>query len=127
MFGKQTRRQRAERVAGQAWDHLTSAVDTAESSVRSAKKRAESLYEDTSSRIGSGSKEAKARAQDAYDALLGRRRRGTSWGWVVAATAAGMAVGWVVTTFGKRAIDSASDDLASLTSTGQDEFTRSGV
>ena len=126
MFGKQTRRQRAERVTGQAWDHLTSAVDAAESSVRSAKKRAESLYDDTSSRIGSGSKEAKARAQDAYDALLGRRRRGTSWGWVVAATAAGMAVGWVATTFGKRAIDSASDDLASLTS-GQDEFTRSGV
>ena len=127
MFGKQTRRRQAERVAGQAWDHLTSAVDTAESSVRSAKKRAESLYEDTSSRIGSGSKEAKARAQDAYDALLGRRRRGTSWGWVVAATAAGIAAGWVVTTFGRRAIDAASDDLDSLTSTEQDEFTRSGL
>ncbi len=127
MFGKQTRRRQAERVAGQAWDQLASAVDAAESSVRSAKRRAESIYEDTSSRIGSGSREAKVRAQEAYDALMGRRRRGTSWGWVVAATAAGVAVGWVATTFGKRAIDSAADDLALLSPTTQDEFTRTGL
>jgi hypothetical protein len=125
MFGKQTRREKAEKVASQAWDHLTSAVDTAESSVRSARRRAESLYGDTSNKIGSGSKEAKARARDAYDALMGRKRRGTSWGWVVAATAAGVAVGWVATTFGKRALES-TDDLTSLPATA-DEFTRAGL
>ena len=124
MFGNQTRRDKAERIAGQAWEHLTSAVDTAESSVSKARKRAESLYGDTSHKIGSGSKEAKVRARDAYDALTGRRRRGASWGWVVAATAAGMAVGWVVTTFGKKALESA-DDLITLPTT-EDEFTRAG-
>jgi hypothetical protein len=127
MLGKQTRRQRTERIAGQAWDHLTSAVDAAESSVRTAKKRTKSIYEDTSNRIESGSREAKARAQDAYDALLGRRRRGTSWGWLVAATAAGMAAGWVATTLGRRAIDTTADDLATLRETAREDFSRSGM
>lgn len=111
MFGKQRRRHHSEQIAGQAWDHLTSAVGTAESSVRSATKRAGSLYDDTTSRISTGSREARARAHDAYDALMGRRRRrGTSWGWLATAAATGVVAGWAVTTFGRRALAD-SDEL----------------
>ena len=110
MFGKQRRRHHSEQIAGQAWDQLASAVGTAESSIRSARKRAGSLYDDTTTRIGEGGREARARAHDAYDALLGRRRRGTSWGWLATAAATGVVAGWVVTTFGRRALAD-SDEL----------------
>jgi hypothetical protein len=124
MFGKQTRRHQAERIAGQAWDHLTSAVDTAESNVRSAKRRAGTVVDDTSSRIGKGGKEARLRAHEAYEALMGRRhRRGTSWGWLAAATAAGAAIGWVVTTYGRRAL--AEQDLTVPDSA--EDFIRTGA
>ena len=125
MFGKQeSRRRKAERIAGQAWDQLTSAIDSAEHSARSVKRRAESAYDDTSGRVGVGAKEARARAKDAYDALLGkRRRRGTSWGWLAAATLAGAAVGWVVTTAGRRAL--AQPQPLELPDSLSDEFARS--
>jgi hypothetical protein len=53
MFGKQeSRRHKAERIAGQAWDNLTSAVDTAGTSTRTAGKKAAVLFDDTSTRVG---------------------------------------------------------------------------
>jgi len=66
MFGMQaTRRRKAERIAGQAWDQLTAAVDNAGSSTRSATKtvtrRAAGLIDDASSRVTTGTKEAKRR------------------------------------------------------------------
>ena len=38
-----SRRHRAERIAGQAWDHLTSAIDSAEASTKHATRRAASF------------------------------------------------------------------------------------
>ena len=123
MFGKQeSRRHKAERIAGQAWDHLSSAIDAAGTSTRSVRRRAESVYDDTSGRVGTGAKEAKVRASNAYDALLGKRPRGTSWGGLAAATLAGAAVGWVVTTAGRRAM--ARPTPLELPDSLSDEFVR---
>jgi hypothetical protein len=120
------RRNKAERVAGQAWDNLTSAIDMAQSSAnssaRTARRRAEHMWSDTSDRLGSGTKEARKRASDAYDALLGRRRRGTSWGWLFGAAAAGLAVGWVATTVGHRALEQSQP--LTLPDSLADEFAR---
>ena len=110
MFGKQeSRRHKAERIAGQAWDNLSAAVD---SSTKSAGKKAVGMFDDTSSRVGSGAKEARKRAgsgakearkraNEAFDALAGRRRP-TRWGWLAAATLVGAAIGWVVTTVSQK-------------------------
>lgn len=125
MFGiRESRRHKAERIAGQAWDQLTTAVDSAGSTARGARKRAESIYGDASSRMGTGTKEARRRATDAYDALLGRRQRGTSWGWVATAAAAGLAVGWVATMVGRKALD--GPEPLTLESVRDDVFSGSG-
>ena len=85
MFGtKEPRRHKAERIAGQAWDNLSAAVDSAGASTRSASRRATGILDDTSHRVGSGTKEARKRANAAFDALAGRRRS-TPWGWLAAA------------------------------------------
>jgi hypothetical protein len=117
MFGiRESRRHKAERIAGQAWDQLASTLDSAGSTARSARKRAESVYGDASQKVTAGSKEARRRATDAYDALLGRRKRGTSWGWVATAAAAGLAVGWVATLVSKKALEAPSPlSLESIT------------
>lgn len=118
MFGRQeSRRQRAERIAGQAWDNLTSAVDSAGSSTRSAGRRAAMLFDDTSNRVESrakearrraesGAKEARRRANAAFDALAGRRQP-PQWGWLAAATLVGAALGWVATTLGRQVVSKA--------------------
>jgi hypothetical protein len=99
-----SRRHRSERIAGQAWDHLTSAIDSAEASTKHATRRAASFYGDASDRFDGGRKEAIRRANNAYAALAGRRQR-TRWQWLAAATLAGAAVGWVVTTVSRQARD----------------------
>jgi hypothetical protein len=105
MFGRQSSRTRAERIAGQAWDNLVSAVDNAgsatRSATRSAKRHALTMMDDASDRVGSGTKEARRRANAALDALSGRRQR-TPWGWLAAATLVGAAAGWVATTVGRQ-------------------------
>ncbi len=104
MFGKQeSRAHRAERIAGQAWENLVSAVDSAGASTRSASKRAAGYLDDTTNRVGSGTKEARARASAAFDALAGRRQS-RPWGWLAAATLVGAALGWAATTFGRKAM-----------------------
>jgi hypothetical protein len=119
MFGKQeSRRHKAERIAGQAWDNLTTAVDAAGSTTRTAGKKAAVLFDDTSNRVGSGAKEARRRANAAFDALSGKRQP-TPWGWLAAAALVGAAIGWVATTAGRQLVsdpdvlelpDSLSDD-----------------
>ena len=100
MFGKQeSRAHRAERIAGQAWENLVSAVDSA----GSASRKAAGYLDDTTNRVGSGAKEARVRASAAFDALAGRRQP-RPWGWLAAATLVGAALGWVATTFGRKAI-----------------------
>jgi ElaB/YqjD/DUF883 family membrane-anchored ribosome-binding protein len=101
MFGKrESRRHKAERIASQAWDNLSAAVDSAGSSTRSATKKAVSVLDDTSSRVESGAQEARKRANAAYDALAGRRKS-TPWAWVAAAALVGAAFGWLANTAGK--------------------------
>jgi ElaB/YqjD/DUF883 family membrane-anchored ribosome-binding protein len=109
MFGKQTsRRHDAERVAGQAWESLVSAVDSAGASARSAKRRAAGMVDDTSSRVSSTAKEARRRADSALDALAGRRPP-RPWGWLIGAVVAGAAIGWLGTTLGRQARSRNSD------------------
>lgn len=124
MFGKQeSRRHKAERIAGQAWENLSAAVDSAGASTKTASRKAAGIFDDTSHRVGSGAKEARQRANAAFDALAGRRRP-TPWGWLAAAALVGAAVGWVATTAGRQFMpnrdalelpDSLSDDSLSTT------------
>jgi ElaB/YqjD/DUF883 family membrane-anchored ribosome-binding protein len=102
MFGnRRSRKQQAERLAGQAWENLSAAVDSAGSSTRSARRRAAGLLDDTSVRVGSGAKEARRRANAAFDALSGKKPR-RPWGLIALVAAIGAAFGWVATTFGRQ-------------------------
>jgi hypothetical protein len=146
MFGTQTSRSRkAERIAGQAWNNLVSAVDSAgsatRSATRSAKRRAATMMDDASDRMGTGATEARRRANAAMDALAGRKPR-TRWGWLAAATLVGAAFGWVAQGVGRKIMsrpeplplpDSLADEPASLPSrsrsarTGLPETTSDGL
>ena len=103
MFGNnsRSRQQKAERIAGQAWENLSAAVDTAGSSTRTARRRAADFLDDTSDRVGSASKEARRRANNAFDALAGRKPR-TPWGLLAAFAAMGAVAGWLASVFGKQ-------------------------
>src|SRR5688572_4214378 len=101
MFGNRRSRNKAERLAGQAWENLSTAVESAGTSTRSAGQRAGRLFEDASDRVGtgakrvgSGAKEARRRANAAYDALSGKRQR-TPFGLLAAVALVGAAFGWV--------------------------------
>ena len=112
MFDRyESRRRKAERIAGQAWDQLSAAVDSAEASTRRQ-------YADTSKKISKGTKEARRRANTAYAVLAGRRQR-TQWGWIAAATLVGAAAGWVATTVTRRAMNG---EPLSLPESLADEF-----
>jgi hypothetical protein len=115
MFAKhQSRRYKAERIAGQAWDQLASAVDSAESSTRRQ-------YADTSKKVSNGTKEARRRAAVAYAALSGKRQP-VRWGWLGAATLVGAAAGWVATTVTRRVRH--GDAPVALPESLADEFAR---
>lgn len=102
MFGNRTsRKHQAERLAGQAWENLSAAVDSAGSSTRTARRRATSFLDDTSDKVGSGTKEARRRANAAYDALAGHKPR-RPWGLLAVVAVVGAAVGWVATVFGRQ-------------------------
>jgi ElaB/YqjD/DUF883 family membrane-anchored ribosome-binding protein len=127
MFGTQTSRSRkAERIAGQAWNNLVSAVDSAgsatRSATRSAKRRAATMVDDASDRMESGAHEARRRTNAALDALAGRKPR-TPWGWLAAATLVGAAFGWVAQRIGRTIVgrpeplplpDSLADDATTM-------------
>jgi hypothetical protein len=127
MFGTQTSRSRkAERIAGQAWNNLVSAVDSAgtatRSATRTAKRRATNMVDDASDRVESGATEARRRANAALDALAGRKPR-TRWGWLAAATLVGAAFGWVAQRVGRTIVgrpeplplpDSLADDATAM-------------
>jgi ElaB/YqjD/DUF883 family membrane-anchored ribosome-binding protein len=112
MFGNRTsRKHQAERLAGQAWENLSAAVDSAGSSTRTARRRASSFLDETSDRVGSGTKEARRRANAAYDALAGRKPR-TPWGLLAVVAVVGAAVGWVATVFGRQLTPRQSELMA---------------
>src|SRR5262245_3643162 len=106
MFGRQeSRRHKAERIAGQAWDQLAAAVDSAEKSTRTASRRAarraSRRYAQTSGRLNGATVEARRRASAAYSALSGHRPR-ARWEWLAAASLVGLAAGWAATTVTRR-------------------------
>ena len=109
MFSSRTSRQQA--AASQAWDNLATAVESARHSGRVARRRAAGFVDDTSGRVGSGAKEARRRANNALDALAGKRPP-TPWGMVAIVAALGVVAGWVVTTFGRRLSVTPRDDFA---------------
>jgi hypothetical protein len=115
MFAKQdSRRRKAERIAGQAWDQLNAAIDSAESSTRRQ-------YADTSKMVSDGTKEARRRAAAAYAALSGRRQR-IRWEWLGAATLVGAAAGWVATAVTRRVRNGGAP--VALPESFADEFAR---
>jgi hypothetical protein len=89
----------ATSLAEQAWENLSSTVE-------SAGKRARSAADEASHRMTSTSKEAKRRADAAIDALAGRQPS-KPWGWLVGLAAAGVALGWLAAKFGKQAVQQA--------------------
>lgn len=133
MFGKrESRRHKAERIASQAWDNLSSVVDSAGSSTRSATKKAATMLDETTGRVGygakrveSGAKEARRRANAAYDALAGRQKS-TPWGWLAAAALVGAAVGWLGNMAGRRLMPG-PDQLELPDTLADDTFGQSSV
>ena len=99
------------RLADQAWDNLTSAASSGGDLAKSVGRQTRSLADEGRSKVSSGSKEARRRADAALDALAGKKppRR---WGWVLGAAAVGVAIGWVATAFGRRAVTAAQEQLA---------------
>jgi len=87
------------RLVDHAWGNLTSAASTGGDKAKAY-----------SAKVGAGSKEARRRADAALDALAGKRAP-VSWGWVAGAAALGVALGWVATAFGRRAVQTAQQQL----------------
>ncbi len=111
MFRSHTHRQQA--LVGQAWDNLTAAVESARHSTRVAGRRATGFVDDASSRVGSGAGEARRRANNALDALAGKRPS-TPWGTLALVATLGLVAGWVVTTIGHRWPSTPQNGLAEL-------------
>jgi hypothetical protein len=87
-------------IADQAWGNLTSAAQTGGDKAK--------VY---GAKVAGGSKEAKRRVDLAVDALAGKKPP-NRWGWLAGAAVLGVALGWVVTTFGRRAVTAAQDQFA---------------
>lgn len=107
MFGTNLmdRRSRTERITDDAWDHLSTFVDSARSRTTglaglasdagSAVSGAVGAVGDAASVVGGATDEARRRAALAYDALAGRRMpMPMPWTLVIAAAALGAAIGW---------------------------------
>jgi len=107
-----------ERVADQAWEHLTNAVNSAGDSVRhaardtarSARRTSSHLTSGAGDRVGAVTDEAFQRAGRAYDALAGRRP-GLPWAWLIGAGLIGAAVAWAATTASRAALARAEQEL----------------
>jgi len=111
MFANRTSRKQA--LAGQAWNNLVTTVESAGHSTRHAGRRAAGFVDTASGRVGSGAKEARERANRAFDALAGKRAP-APWGLLALVAAVGAAAGWVVAVFGRRLAPAAHDELADL-------------
>jgi ElaB/YqjD/DUF883 family membrane-anchored ribosome-binding protein len=86
----------AERLAEQAWDNLTTTVE-------STGRRTRRLADKASTRMTETSEEARRRASAAMDALAGRRPR-RPWNWLAGALALGTVLGWLTAVFGRKAV-----------------------
>jgi hypothetical protein len=102
---------RNQALATQAFESLATAIESAGQHTRSASRE---LRSRAGGRVGSGAKEARRRANNALDALAGKRPR-TPWGALAMVAALGAAVGWVATTFGRGLAPTFNKDLADIT------------
>jgi hypothetical protein len=100
-----------ERVAAQAWQELTDAVESGGDTVRSWARRSTDLAEEATDRVsdkvGSALDESRRRAGAALDALSGRRTP-MPWEWLLAAVAGGVVLGWVGSILTRRAAEQAA-------------------
>lgn len=129
MFGisQLDRRSKPERIADQAWEYLTSAVNstgdtlrhTARDTARSARRTTSHLADDAAGRAGVIAGEARDRASRAYDALAGHRP-GLPWTLLVGVGLIGAAVGWAAGMASARARQHA--EVTSDAGTGDLEF-----
>ncbi|MER7164684.1 hypothetical protein [Micromonospora sp. NPDC000207] len=119
MFGTNLleRRSKPERIADEAWQHLTSTVSSAGDSVRDAARTARrsgsDLTGDAGDLVGTATDEARKRAVAAFDALAGRRPA-LPWTLLIGAALVGAAVGWAASTAARAAIaraDRPVDDI----------------
>lgn len=107
-----------ERVADQAWDYLTGAVNSAGDSMRhaahdtarSARRTGSHLTRQAGDRVSAVTDEARQRANLAYDALAGRRPS-LPWAWLVGAGLVGAALAWAATTASRAALARAEREL----------------
>ncbi|GAA3745222.1 hypothetical protein GCM10022225_31020 [Plantactinospora mayteni] len=116
MLGTNLRKHRStpERIADQAWEHLTTVVNSAGDSVkhtaRSARRTGSHLTSQAGDRVGAVTDEARDRAGRAYDALAGRRP-GLPWAWLVGAGLVGAALAWAASTASRAALARAEKEL----------------
>ncbi|WP_430789651.1 hypothetical protein [Actinoplanes sp. G11-F43] len=101
-----SRKNRAEKTADEAWEHLSHAWASAGESAGRAGERVSSVTD-----------EALARAGAAADALAGRRPA-RPWGLIAVVALAGIATGWAVATAARAALErQAEEEEAELAET----------
>ncbi|MEV0731311.1 hypothetical protein [Polymorphospora sp. NPDC050346] len=113
MFGTNLldRRSKPERIADQAWQHLSSVLDSAGDTARSAGRGTAHFADEAGDRVATMADEAWHRAGAAFDALAGRRTTSSMpWAWIIGAGVVGAALGWAVGTAARAAVARSRDD-----------------
>lgn len=101
MFAKKNR---AERTAEEAWEHLVSAWSTAGDSAGKAGRRSRRLASQAGDRVTSVTDEALLRAAAAADALAGRRPA-RPWALLAGVGLLGAALGWLAASTARAALE----------------------
>ncbi|WP_433794012.1 hypothetical protein [Actinoplanes sp. CA-252034] len=95
---------RAERTAEEAWEHLSSAWTTAGDSAERAGRQGRRLASRAGDRVTSVTDEAVARAAAAADALAGRRPS-RPWALIAGVGMLGALVGWAAASTARAALE----------------------
>jgi hypothetical protein len=94
----------AERVAGQAWDELVSAIESGGDTARSFARRTADLADDAGDRLRPAVRESRRRAGAALEALSGKRPP-IQWELILAGVIGGAVLGWVAGALTRRAAE----------------------
>jgi hypothetical protein len=98
------RTREAERIAGQAWDELVSAIESGGETAKSFARRTADIADDATDRLRPAVHESRRRAGAAMEALSGRRPP-IQWELILAAAIGGAVLGWVAGTLTRRAAE----------------------
>jgi hypothetical protein len=98
------RTREAERIAGQAWDELISAIESGGDTARSFAKRTAELADDAGDRLRPAVRESRRRAGAAIAALSGRRPP-IQWELILAGAVGGAVLGWLAGTMTRKAAE----------------------